>query len=93
MRFCVLREMITPHETLTADATNVAFLTRMRAIMPCEFVRASKLFLAASPSAMKRAFSRVRTEVCFQMTALAVFFIATVVVASVNFLFLFASPA
>lgn len=80
--------MITSHEALAADPADIPFLACMSAVMSSEFVGASELFLATHPSAVKWTLSRVRAEVRFQVTALAVFFIAAGVVASVYFLLL-----
>lgn len=82
--------MVASHKTLAADPTDIPFLARMCAVMPGELVGASKLFLATHPSAVKWTFSRVRAKVRFQVATLAVFFITTGVVTSVDFLFLLA---
>ena len=85
--------MIAPHEALAANPTDISLLARVSAVMSGKFVRASKLFLATHPSAVKRTLPRVRAEVRFKVAALSIFFITTGVVTSVNFLLLLAFSA
>lgn len=48
---CVLRQMVAPHEALLADGAAELLLARVRAVVPCQLVRAGEFLVALLPAA------------------------------------------
>lgn len=63
----MLRQVVAPHEALLADGAAELLLARVRAIVPCQLVRARELLVALLPAAGERPLTcRYRTEVKFR---------------------------
>lgn len=67
VRFDVFLQVIAPDEPLFARRAGEAFLAGVGAEVPLEFVRTKEPFSAEQPVAHKRTFTRVPSEMGFQM--------------------------
>lgn len=82
----VLGQVVAAHETLVADGAAELLLARVGAVVAGQFVRAGKALATVGPRTREWTLAGVRSQVGFQVGALAVHLLTAFVVALVDLL-------